>query len=110
MGAVSLSPLLMLLFVFSEGPFRIAALAVLGFVALSTTPVLMAVMIENSGANPATVNGVFMMMSFAIRGLVILLVGALGDWLGLRGAFVACAVLATLGLPFVMKLPRRGAQ
>jgi FSR family fosmidomycin resistance protein-like MFS transporter len=106
MGAVSLSPPLMLLFLFSEGPLRIAALVALGFVALSTTPVLMAVMIENSGANPGTVNGTFMMMSFAIRGLVILLVGALGDWIGLRGAFVACAVLATLGLPFVMMLPR----
>jgi len=111
MGAVSLSPPLMLLFLFSEGPLRIVALAALGFVALSTTPVLMAVVIENSGANPATVNGMFMMMSFAIRGLVILLVGALGDVIGLRGAFVACAVLATVGLPFVMLLPdRRGGR
>jgi len=107
MAAVSLSPPLMLLFLFSEGPLRLAALAALGFVALSTTPVLMAVMIENSGANPGTVNGTFMMMSFAIRGLVILLVGALGDWIGLRGAFVVCAILATLGLPFAMLLPRR---
>jgi FSR family fosmidomycin resistance protein-like MFS transporter len=107
MGAVSLAPPLMLLFLFSGGALRLLVLAALGFVTLSTTPVLMAVMIENSGANPATVNGTFMMMNFAIRGLVILLVGALGDVLGLRGAFFVCAILATLGIPFVRFVPGR---
>ena len=107
MGALSLAPPLMLMFLFSEGALRLLVLSALGFVTLSTTPVLMAVMIENSGANPATVNGTFMMMNFAIRGLVILLVGALGDFMGLRGAFFTCAVLATLGLPFVRLVPGR---
>ena len=106
-GAVALAPPLMLLFLISGGTLRLFVLAALGFVTLSTTPVLMAVMIENSGANPATVNGTFMMMNFAIRGLVILLVGVLGDFLGLRGAFFTCAVMATLGLPFVRLVPAR---
>lgn len=107
MTAVILAPPLMLWFLFSGGVVRLLVLAALGFVTLSTTPVLMAVMIENSGANPATVNGTFMMMNFAIRGLVILLVGAIGDFLALRGAFITCAVLATLGVPFVLLVPGR---
>jgi len=107
MAAVSLAPPLMLVFLFSGGTLGLLVLAALGFVTLSTTPVLMAVMIENSGANPATVNGTFMMMNFSIRGLVILLVGVMGDVLGLRTAFFVCAILATLGLPFVRLVPGR---
>jgi FSR family fosmidomycin resistance protein-like MFS transporter len=104
--AVILGPPLMLLFLFVGGPLRLLVLLALGFVALSTTPVLMAVMIENSGADPAAATGTYMMISFAIRGLIILLVGGMGDLFGLQTAFVGCAVLAVFGLPFVFLLPR----
>jgi hypothetical protein len=46
-----------------------------------------------------------MMISFAARSLIILAVGAMGDALGLRAAYVWCAWLAALGLPFVLVLP-----
>lgn len=105
-SALALAPPLMLLFTFSDGLPRMFVLAALGFVALSTTPVLMAVMIENSGANAAAANGIFMMMSFGIRGLVVLLVGAMGDAWGLRGAFLVCTAFAALGFPFTFLLPR----
>ena len=65
----------------------------------------MAVMIENSGDDHAAATGTFMMISFAIRGLIILLVGGVGDLFGLQTAFVGCAVLAIFGLPFVFLLP-----
>lgn len=105
-GAVGLAPVLLLLFVFSGGTARLFLLALLGFVALSTMPVLMAVVIENSGTSPAAATGTLMMVSFAVRGLIILAVGAMGDAFGLRFAFLACAGLAALGLPFVLLLPR----
>ena len=66
----------------------------------------MALMIENSRANPATANGTYMMISFAARSLIILVVGIMGDYLGLRTAYLWCAGFATLGLPFVFLLPR----
>jgi FSR family fosmidomycin resistance protein-like MFS transporter len=97
----------MLLFLYSSGPLRLAALAGLGFVNLSIAPVLMALMIENSRANPATANGTYMMISFAARSLIILVVGVMGDHLGLRTAYLWCAGFATLGLPFVFLLPRK---
>jgi FSR family fosmidomycin resistance protein-like MFS transporter len=107
LASVSASPLLMLLFLFSSGPIRLLALAGLGFVNLSIAPVIMALMIENSKANPATANGTYMMISFAARSLIILAVGVMGDHLGLRAAYLWCAGLAMLGLPFVFLLPRK---
>ncbi len=106
--AALLSPLLMVLFLQSEGPARFVVLALLGFAALSTTPVLLAVTLESSGANPAAATGTYMMISFAARALILLAVGALGDALGLRVAFFWCAGFAALGVPFVLLLPRSG--
>lgn len=104
--AVCLSPGLLGLFLLTEGPAMFLVLVALGFVTLSTTPVLMAVMLESSEGDRATASGTFIMMSFAIRSLVIPLVGALGDVLGLRTAFAVCAVVAVLGVPFVYLIPQ----
>jgi FSR family fosmidomycin resistance protein-like MFS transporter len=105
LAAVLLSPALMVLFLQFDGPGRLVVLATLGFMTLSTTPVLLAVTIENSGANPAAANGTFMMMNFAVRALIILAVGAMGDAVGLRQAYLWCAGLALLSVPFVLLLP-----
>jgi len=103
--SVGLAPPLMLLFVVSDGWTMLLLLAMLGFVALSTMPVLLAVVIEHSGSSPAAATGTLMMVSFAVRGLVILLVGAMGDALGLHTAFLACGAIAVLGLPCIRLLP-----
>ncbi|MCB9466426.1 MAG: MFS transporter [Candidatus Eisenbacteria bacterium] len=105
--AVVLSPILMLLFLATDGPVRLGVLAVLGLVTLSTTPVLMALVVESSGSSPAAATGTFMMISFALRSLITLLVGAAGDLFGLDATYVGCAVLASLGLPFVFRLPKK---
>jgi FSR family fosmidomycin resistance protein-like MFS transporter len=104
--ALTTSPLLMLAFLFASGPTRLAALAALGFLAPSTAPVLMAIMIEHAGGNAAAANGTYMMISFVARSAVVLAVGALGDGIGLRAAYLWCAGLAVLALPFVFLLPR----
>jgi FSR family fosmidomycin resistance protein-like MFS transporter len=103
--ALILSPALMVLFLNVDGPARFVVLAALGFTTLSTTPVLLAVTIENAGANPAAANGTFMMINFAVRSLIVLAVGAMGDAMGLRDAYLWCAGLALLSLPFVLLLP-----
>jgi FSR family fosmidomycin resistance protein-like MFS transporter len=104
--AILLAPPLMLLFVFTGGILRLLVLIGLGFMTLSTTPVLLAVTIENSGDNPAAVTGTYMMISFAVRALIVLAVGAMGDAFGLRTVYLWCAGLAFLGLPFVLLLPK----
>jgi hypothetical protein len=46
-----------------------------------------------------------MALEFTIRSGMIVAWGALGDWLGLRLAFAASAVIPLLGLPLVLLLP-----
>jgi FSR family fosmidomycin resistance protein-like MFS transporter len=110
MAAVVASPPLLVLFLISGGLWRVPILGALGFSTLATTPVLMALTIESSGANPAAANGTYMMVAFAARALVLLAVGAMGDVVGLRLTLYVCAALATLGIPFVRMLPKHGPR
>jgi len=104
--AISLSaaPLLMLLFLATEGWVRFPILLLLGLTGLSITPVLMALVQETSPENRALANGVYMSLSFTVSSGAALLVGAMGDWFGLRLAFTVSAITPLLGLPFVRLL------
>lgn len=105
--AVLAAPPLMLLFLGVRGGLALPVLLALGFATLSTTPVLLAAVIEGAGPSRATAVGLFMMTSFAIRSLVVPLVGGLGDALGLGVAFGTCAAFAAVGVPFVFLIPGR---
>jgi FSR family fosmidomycin resistance protein-like MFS transporter len=107
LGTTLFSPLLAFGFLHAEGPLLLPVLAVLGFVTLAITPVLMAVMIEHAGEDRAAANGTYMMMAFPIRSALTVVAGALGDALGMYQAYLVCAALALLGVPFVFILPRR---
>jgi FSR family fosmidomycin resistance protein-like MFS transporter len=99
--------LFMFVFLGTKGWSRFPVLLVLGFTALSTTPVIMALVQESVPENRALANGIYMAMSFCIRAVVVIVVGALGDLFGLRLAFTASAIIPLLGVPFVTMLPRR---
>jgi len=105
-GEARIGPPLLVLFLNVGGPLRLGVLALLGIAMLSTAPVLMAVVLENAGDNPAAANGTYFMISFAARAVVLLAVGALADAVGLRAAFLCCAAFGVLGIPFVLMLPR----
>jgi len=104
--SVAASPPLMLLFLQTEGLAQLTVLALLGITMLSTAPVIMAMVLENAGDNPAAANGTYFMIGFAARALILLVVGALGDSIGLRAAYYWGAGFATLGLPFLLLLPK----
>ena len=108
--ATVLSPAMLFAMLFSEGTLLFVVLLLLGFTTLATGPVLMAVMMENAGANRAAANGTYMAISFAIRASVILVIGAVSDLYGMRSAFLMCAGVACLGVPFILLLPRAGAD
>ncbi len=82
----------------------------LGFTVLSTTPVMLALVQENAGDNPATVNGFFMMISFLARSAVVVLVGAIADFIGLGNTYYLSAGLGLLALPFIFSLPKEQTQ
>ncbi len=103
------TPLLMLVFLAVDSWLQLLLLLMLGFTSLSITPVIMAMVQESFPENRALANGLYMALSFIIRSVIVVLVGGLGDWLGLRWAFTACAVVTLLGLPLLPLLPEKRA-
>jgi len=106
LGAMTISPVMMVLLLLCDNAFIIPILLGLGVTTLATGPVLMAVMMENAGEHKTTANGLYMAISFAMRSLILLLIGALADTYGMRTAFSVCAGMALLGLPFLVFLPK----
>ncbi len=109
-GATALSALLMLLFVHAEGALLAPLLIGLGLTALSVSPVFLALVQDQLPENRATANGLFMTYAFGIRAINVLIVGALGDALGLESAFIAAALISLLSLPLIVTLPAAPAR
>ena len=76
------------------GWFRFVVLMVIGFTLLSTTPVMLALVQEHAKKkiHPRP-NGFFMMTSFMARSGTVVLVGLMGDTLGLKAAFIISGLL-----------------
>ncbi|RME46184.1 MAG: MFS transporter [Caldilineae bacterium] len=102
---IASSALLMLVFLQTRGWLLGPVLLVLGFTALSTTPVMLAVVQEQMPHNRALANGVYLAISFLTRPLVVLLIGIVGDQFGLTAAYYGSAAIALLALPAVLYLP-----
>jgi len=101
------APLGLLLFIWLEGWLRFGALLFTGLTLLSTTPVMLAMVQERAIKNPAAANGLFMMISFVARSAIVVLVGFVGDMLGLRATYIISCLLGFLGIPFIFLLPRK---
>ncbi len=105
------APLLMFVFLTVSGVVaQLLLLLALGFTALSVTPVIMALVQENSPENRALATGIYMAVNFVSSSVVVLILGALGDWFGMRTPFIVSVVVSLLGLPFVFLLPKEGLR
>ena len=103
--SLGMSPVLMLLFLHTSGLPQLIILGFLGLTMLSTAPVIMAIVIENSGSNKAAANGTYFMINFGVRAITLLAIGYLADNFGLRATYTWCAGIATIGIPLVLLLP-----
>jgi FSR family fosmidomycin resistance protein-like MFS transporter len=101
------TPAMMLALLAASGWERLPILVALGFTGLMATPVIMASVQESFPEDRALANGVYMALSFAVRSMVVVLVGGVADWVGMRWTFLVCASLALVGAPFVAWLPGR---
>jgi len=101
------APLFLFLFTLTGGWLRVAALLVVGFTLLSTTPVMLALVQENARQSPAAANGLFMMISFLARSAVVVVVGFIADRIGLNAAYLISAAMGLVGIPFVLMLPKK---
>jgi FSR family fosmidomycin resistance protein-like MFS transporter len=101
------APLTLFLFTWSGGWVRVVSLLFTGFLLLSTTPVMLAIVQENAKSSPAAANGFFMMMSFIARSAVVVMVGWWGDLFGLRETYYVSAAAGLVGIPFIFFLSDR---
>ncbi|MEX1298028.1 MAG: MFS transporter [Desulfotignum sp.] len=99
------APVALLLFVHTSGILKIAMLVITGFSVLSTTPVMLAIVQDNAEKHPSAANGMFMMVSFAVRSFAVVVVGVIGDMAGMENMFVFSALAGFLSLPFLVRLP-----
>ncbi len=101
------APLFLFVFTLSGGWLRVVALIATGFMLLSTTPVMLAMVQENARQAPAAANGFFMMINFIARSAVVVGVGYVADRIGLNTAYLISAAMGLAGIPFVLMLPKR---
>lgn len=99
-----LSPAFVVLFLISHGVFILPSLMLLGFFIFSASPVIMALVQDSEREYPASANGIYMMINFVINSFVILLIGIVGDKIGLENTYKVCLVLSLSGIPFVLLL------
>jgi FSR family fosmidomycin resistance protein-like MFS transporter len=103
----SITPLLLFLFVFvSDTFFAIPLLILIGMIMFATTPVLLAEVNIIKSEHSALINGIFMTMSFVFSAFSLLIIGVLGDYLGLKNTYFVTASLGLLAIPFIVRLPK----
>ena len=100
-GATALT----IVFLLVKGWLLIPVLILLGFVSLSSQPILLALVQDHHPLNRATANGLFMFLSFLGMSLSSLLVGMAGDAWGLRTTFFVSALIALAAIPAILALP-----
>ncbi len=113
-AALLLAPASLLAFLSLDdgGALSYLLLGLTGFLLLSTTPVIMAMVQEVGREYPATANGVYMGISFLLTAGAAPVVGWVGDAVGLGTAFFWSAILAFVAAPLTLLLPasRRGGS
>lgn len=101
-----LSVPLTLAFLNSQDWLLIPLLLLLGFVSLSTGPVIMALVQDHFPQHRAVGNGLYMTISFLINSLVLVLLGVGGDAVGLRTTLAWSAWISLGAIPFIFLLPK----
>ncbi len=105
-----LAPLLMLLFAFSGTNIQFILLVLLGIVLYATTPVLLALVLEQGSSQPAMMNAGFTTINFTTNAIAVLFTGVLGDLIGLPMTFKISALLAIGAIPSVLLLKKYSSE
>jgi FSR family fosmidomycin resistance protein-like MFS transporter len=103
--ATTCASLFLILFINQQGWILVPILLVLGFTALSMSPVMMAVVQEQLPNHRAVGNGLYMSLNFLLRPIAILAIGFIGEKYGLKTAYLWSAIIALLAIPAILGLP-----
>ena len=104
-GAIPLSALLMLAFLYAPGWLTIPLLVLLGFTLFSILPIELAIVQDHCVEQRGIANGLYMGISFIITATVTVAVGWLSDQIGLQSAMAVCVLMGFAGTFFVFFLP-----
>lgn len=98
------SPILMFLFVNTEGWLSFVFLVLLGVFIFAPGPVLIALVQDYAQDYPVFMNSIYMTISFITSATAVFFAGAMGDCLGLHSTYLIASVLALGAIPFVISL------
>ncbi|MCA9960276.1 MAG: MFS transporter [Chloroflexota bacterium] len=107
---MGIAPLLLLLFLYSPNWLIVPLLLGLGLTAVTTQPVMLALVQDEFPQHRALANGTFLAFNFLIRAGGVWAVGWAADQFGLSTAFLWSGVVAWASLPAVLFLARRPAR
>ena len=102
-----ISPIIAILFVFANGYFVFPLLILLGFLMLSYTPIILAMLMDIKTDQHTFLNGIYMTISFISGSITSLIIGILSDWIGIIDTFKISAIVSILSIPFVLMLAKK---
>ena len=101
-----LSPVILIAFIYSSLSLQFALLVLLGIVLYATSPVLMALVLEQGSNQPAMMNAGFTTINFATGAIAVLFTGIIGDAIGLELTLKISAFLGIGAIPTVFILKK----
>ncbi len=105
LGALIGAPLLILALLMPIGPLTLVVLAISGVALLSAGPVQLTLMQELMPNNRSLAVGLGIFVVTIASAVGAIVIGALGETIGLQTALILVAALALLALPFIALLP-----
>ena len=108
LGGTLAGPSALLLFIAVGGWTRFIFLALAGSATVALHPVCMALVQEAFPESRGLANALYLSTVFIISSVAAVAVGALGDAIGLRSAFVISGAVTFLSLPLIFLLPPDG--
>ena len=97
----------MLLFIQAAGWLVIPFLVIIGFFSLSTSTLFLALVQDHFKEHRATGNGIYLLIHLLANGLMLILIGKIGDIAGLRIAYYISAAAAIISVPALRLIPRK---
>ncbi len=98
------SPVFMFLFTISDGFFTIPLIILMGFFLFASGPVLLALVQDRSIERHSLINGIYLTISFTASSVTIMIVGMLGDRIGLEQTFRIASLIALTAIPFALMI------
>lgn len=97
-----ISPIMMFLFINTQGWVSLVFLVLMGFFVFAPGPVLIALVQVRSKERPVFMNSIYMTASFITAAIAVLFSGLMGDWLGLEKTYLISSFIALGAIPFAL--------